>query len=216
MEPGMKEPPKLALRLLNLFVPASEAESIPGDLVEEFQAMAGEKSAGRANRWFWAQVVRSLGAMAWMDARTALRRTAGAVLSGLLVLGIGAAASLALFREMVLYLLRRYGFNGDPPVTVNLAMAGILILVPVVCCAGGAYISARLAKGSGVAAVLALGLALTLVLAIWTRAGFFPASEPLAIWQAALVLLGAWPSLLAGGYLRVRQLRASHTPARAA
>ena len=72
----MKEPPKLALRLLNLFVPASESESIPGDLTEEFQAIASKQSARRANRWFWAQVVWSISVLVWMDTRTAPRRTA--------------------------------------------------------------------------------------------------------------------------------------------
>ena len=209
----MKEPPKLALRLLNLFVPASESESIPGDLTEEFQVIASKKSARRANRWFRAQVVWSISALAWMDTRTAPRRTARAVLAGLLVLGIGAAALLALFRETVVYLLGRYGFFGNPPVFVNFALAGILILVSVLFCAGAAYVSARLAKGSGLAAVLALGLALTVLCAIWTGIAFFLGSEPLPAWQLAMVPLISWPAMLAGGYLRARQLRATHAPA---
>ena len=208
----MKEPPKLALRLLNLFVPASESESIPGDLTEEFQVIASKKSARRANRWFWAQVVWSIGVLAWMDTRTAPRRTARAALAGLLVLGIGAAALLALFRETVVYLLGRYGFFGDPPFIVNFVLAGILVLVSVLCCGGAAYVSARLAKGSGVAAILALGLLLTVPCAIWTRVAFLPDSEPMPGWQMAAVLVILWPSLIAGGYVRARQIKAGRAP----
>jgi hypothetical protein len=121
----MKEPPKLALGLLSLLVPASESESIPGDLTEEFQAIASEKSVRRANRWFWAQVVRSIGALAWMNARTAPRRTASAALAGLLVMGVGVAAVRALFVAMVMYLLGRYGFFGDPLFIVNFVLAAL-------------------------------------------------------------------------------------------
>jgi len=208
----MKEPPKLALGLLSLLVPASESESIPGDLTEEFQAIASEKSVRRANRWFWAQVVRSIGALAWMNARTAPRRTASAALAGLLVMGVGVAAVRALFVAMVMYLLGRYGFFGDPPFIVNFVLAGILVLVSVLCCGGAAYVSARLAKGSGVAAILALGLLLTVPCAIWTRVAFFPDSEPMPGWQMAAVLVILWPSLIAGGYVRARQIKAGRAP----
>ena len=208
----MKEPPKLALKLLDLFVPVSERESIPGDLMEELQAIASEKTERQANRWFWMQVVRSIGAVAWMNARAATGRTLGAILAGLLVLGSGAAVLLASFVAGVEYELGRYGLSSAPAL-VGVAFAGWLVLGSASCCASAAYVSSRLARGGGPVAVMALGFSLTVLFTIWTRVALFPDSEPLAGWLSALVLLISWPAMLAGGYMAARRHRATRCSA---
>ena len=48
-------PPRLALWLLRVALPASERESLVGDLVEELATIAAERGDGGARRWFWRQ-----------------------------------------------------------------------------------------------------------------------------------------------------------------
>ena len=48
-------PPRLALWLLRVTLPASEREPVIGDLVEELATIAAERGDGNARRWFWRQ-----------------------------------------------------------------------------------------------------------------------------------------------------------------
>ncbi len=48
-------PPRLALWILRLSLPATERESFTGDLVEEMATIAAERGHGTARRWLWRQ-----------------------------------------------------------------------------------------------------------------------------------------------------------------
>lgn len=48
-------PPRLALWILRLSLPATERESFIGDLVEEMATIAAERGHGTARRWLWRQ-----------------------------------------------------------------------------------------------------------------------------------------------------------------
>ena len=48
-------PPRLALWLLRVALPATEREPLIGDLVEELVTIAAERGDGAARRWFWRQ-----------------------------------------------------------------------------------------------------------------------------------------------------------------
>lgn len=54
------EPPRSATWLLSLFAPIDKAETIVGDLFEEFSAMAGKEGIAAARRWYWRQAVKSI------------------------------------------------------------------------------------------------------------------------------------------------------------
>ena len=56
----MLQPPSLALRLINLFAPVEDSESIVGDLLEEFSHLASNAGVAFARRWFWRQTVKSI------------------------------------------------------------------------------------------------------------------------------------------------------------
>ena len=53
------QPPRIAVWLVNLFIPAAEAEPILGDLLEEFSRLAG-KSTFFAHRWYWRQAWKTI------------------------------------------------------------------------------------------------------------------------------------------------------------
>jgi hypothetical protein len=54
------QPPETAKWLLDLFTPYEEAESIHGDLMEEFWSLVLAKGPDDARRWYWRQCVKSV------------------------------------------------------------------------------------------------------------------------------------------------------------
>ena len=57
MSQGLSSPPRLALWLLRVALPASEREPVIGDLVEEMATIAAERGDARARWWLWRQGV---------------------------------------------------------------------------------------------------------------------------------------------------------------
>jgi hypothetical protein len=53
-------PPRIALWLVDLFTPSEQAESIPGDLLEEFLELALKSGDAFARRWYWRQSVKTV------------------------------------------------------------------------------------------------------------------------------------------------------------
>lgn len=53
-------PPRIAVWLVDLFTPAEQTESIPGDLLEEFSGLASKSGLACARRWYWRQSVKTI------------------------------------------------------------------------------------------------------------------------------------------------------------
>lgn len=53
-------PPRIAARLVELFASAEQAESILGDLHEEFSEVASKSGVVAAHRWYWRQTVKTI------------------------------------------------------------------------------------------------------------------------------------------------------------
>jgi hypothetical protein len=76
------EPPRLAVWLLTLFALDDEAESILGDLLEEFTLLASTSGAPFARRWYWRQSLKTILQLAVLGFRTAPWLTTVAVVGG--------------------------------------------------------------------------------------------------------------------------------------
>ena len=50
-EPNFVQPPRIAVWLVNLFTPAEEAESILGDLLEEYSHLESKSGVTFARSW---------------------------------------------------------------------------------------------------------------------------------------------------------------------
>lgn len=57
---SLVQPPRLAVWLVDLFTPIGQAESIPGDLLEEFSEIYSKSGVVSARRWYWRQSVKSV------------------------------------------------------------------------------------------------------------------------------------------------------------
>ena len=80
------QPPRLATWLIGLFASGGEAESIPGDLLEEYSHLALEAGVSVARRWYWRQTVRSIAHLFGAGFRIAPWSTAAVVVGGFFLL----------------------------------------------------------------------------------------------------------------------------------
>lgn len=76
------QPPRFAVWLLTLFALDEEAESILGDLMEEFSLLASKSGVPFARRWYWRQTLKTVYQLADQGFRTAPWSTMVAVLGG--------------------------------------------------------------------------------------------------------------------------------------
>lgn len=88
-QPHFAQPPSVAVWLISLFAGGEEAESILGDLEEEFLLIASQSgvsaSGGAAQRWYWRQAIRTVPRLAGLSFRAAPWTTAATVAGGFLL-----------------------------------------------------------------------------------------------------------------------------------
>jgi len=76
------QPPRIAVWLLTFFALDDEAESILGDLLEEFSLLASKLGVPFARRWYWRQTLKTVLQLAVLGFRTAPWLTTAAVAAG--------------------------------------------------------------------------------------------------------------------------------------
>ncbi len=54
------QPPRIAVWFVDLFIPYEQAESIPGELLEEFSDLASKSGLVSARRWYWRQTAKTI------------------------------------------------------------------------------------------------------------------------------------------------------------
>lgn len=89
--PSTPQPPRLASWLLDLFTPYNQAESIPGDLHEEFSNVLSQHGIPRARRWYWRQSLKSIAHLFAASFRTSPLSIIGSVIAGFLLLAWSAS-----------------------------------------------------------------------------------------------------------------------------
>src|SRR5258708_12042968 len=77
--------PRIAAWLIELVTPHEQAESIPGDLLEEFSELASRSGLTSARRWYWRQSVKTIAHLACAGFRVAPWSIAGAAVMGYLL-----------------------------------------------------------------------------------------------------------------------------------
>jgi hypothetical protein len=198
------QPPRLAVWLVNLFIPYEQTESILGDLLEEFSDLALKSDVAFARRWYWRQSVKTIGHLIGSGFRSAPWRIAGAVLIGFLLLPYG----LILPEKIIVAVLRVFPVypNYDHKNVYELWMfwvplaihIGWVIVRIIIGC-----IVAILAKGREMIATIALGLSslpLRLVAIIVNRPG--------RVFTPPAILIGFIVAFVIGGVI-VREIRSA-------
>jgi hypothetical protein len=83
--PDFVQPPRIAVWLVNLFTSGDNAESILGDLLEEFTHLATKSGPLFASRWYWRQSVKTITHLFGTAFRVAPWSTIAAVTGGYLL-----------------------------------------------------------------------------------------------------------------------------------
>jgi hypothetical protein len=78
-------PPRLAVWLVHLFAAGVEAESLLGDMLEEFSHLASKSGPAFARRWFWRQTRNTIANLFTNAFRVAPWQTAATVIGGFLL-----------------------------------------------------------------------------------------------------------------------------------
>jgi hypothetical protein len=79
------QPPRLAVWFIHLFTAHENAESIFGDLLEEYSDLASKSGVTFARRWYWRQTVGTIAHLFGSGFRAAPWSTAGAAVGGFLL-----------------------------------------------------------------------------------------------------------------------------------
>jgi hypothetical protein len=80
------QPPRAAVRSVDLFVSNERAESIHGKLLEEFSNLASKSGLGSARRWYWRQSAKTIVGLIGTGFREAPWLMVGTVIGGFLLL----------------------------------------------------------------------------------------------------------------------------------
>jgi hypothetical protein len=208
--------------LITLFTPADEAESMLGDLLEEFSQLASKSGVAFARGWYWRQTVKTIAHLTGSGFRSAPWTTVAAVAGGFLLIRFG----LMFYGQAIETVLDRYRFYeyvadlGRQQPSVNVAAAymywinrGMMLgRLLVLMMAGG--IVAGIAKGREMTATIALGLCMAALginvsLVIVARTGHYAF---LFLW-ALPGAFAAFIAIVAGGVIvRARRSAAAARP----
>jgi hypothetical protein len=105
------QPPRIAIRLVQLFTTA-EDESILGDLLEEYSHVASQSGVAFARRWYWRQTLKTIAYLICTSFRTAPLSTSSAVAGGFLLRGlVGRLVEPAIFAVLERYQIFDHHFT---------------------------------------------------------------------------------------------------------
>ncbi|MFL6352973.1 MAG: permease prefix domain 2-containing transporter [Bryobacteraceae bacterium] len=106
------QPSRIAVWLLDLFAPAEEAESIVGDLHEEFSLVVSKSGVAFARRWYWRETVTTIASLFGTAFRTAPWTMLATVVGGFWLIGFATRSSLHAM-QTILDAHRFYEFHPD-------------------------------------------------------------------------------------------------------
>jgi hypothetical protein len=203
-------PPQLTSWLLDLFVPTGRADSIVGDLLEEFTQRAAHSGRGVARRWYRGQVLRSIVHLLVLQLRIAPGATIGAVLGGLALQHYSVRA-VDFTVGLLLAHVSVYRYVGAKAFWLIYGVGVELIL----CSLASGWLSAAISKGRemavGVTLSLVRGTALVpwLIFVFWRRPPNIPWLHSHAFYAQSMVFLLLPPIFLFVGAATCRKRRSS-------
>jgi hypothetical protein len=166
-------PPRIAAWLIELFSLNEQAESITGDLLEEFSDLVSKTGVASARRWYWRQSLKTTAQLIGNAFRVAPWSILGSVVGGFLLMRFGSRlpeqVMIALLRAQRPYSTAHYNAY------VFWVTDGILIARLVESMLVGCVV-AMAAKGKELVATTTLSLIVVAVIGMgWAQsAGFWP------------------------------------------
>jgi hypothetical protein len=203
-------PPRIAVWLVGLLTPASYAESILGDLYEEFFDLAARSGVAVARRWFWRQSRKTAANLVAAQVLAAPWSLVGAVMLGFLLRRVGLSNPAGIV-VMILQTQKPYS-NLHYDFYVWMMNWGIPIVGVIQSLAVGCVVAA-VARGREILAALAMtALSMVLVAVSFSRLLHQLPSNVPAPWPLLALNFQSWIAIVIGGILvrRIRSLSSRH------
>jgi len=202
------QPPRVAAWLVSLYSSAEEAESILGDLLEEFSSLALQSGDASARRWYWRQTGATIAHLFGRAVRMAPWSTTAAVVGGLFLMSFGfRLEERAIFAVLHRYRVFDYHFDAY----VFFASTGIEIGRVILSLFVGCVV-ALAAKGRETIATTTLAFIFSAMagtaLVVWLATG-----QALFLWNLAWQFAGWIAIVIGGGMVRTARLRLSRAKA---
>jgi hypothetical protein len=164
MMPSAVRPPVVASWLVDLFTSDKQAESLPGDLLEEFADLASKSGLASARRWYWRQSMKTVAHLIGAGFRASPLLTVVTTFGGFWLLQY----SYPMIEPVLVALLRtqRPYSNMHVDAYMFFLNSGILVGRVIVPLSVGCIV-AMVAKGREIVAAMTLGLLRVALLGGW-------------------------------------------------
>jgi hypothetical protein len=210
-QPHFVQPPRIAVWLISLFALSEEAESILGDLLEEFNLLASTSGVLSARNWYWRQTIKTVPRLAGIGFRTAPLVTLTAVAGGFLLRRLVAP----LVEPPIFAVLERYRvFEHHFGTYMFFASTGIDIGHLITFLLIG-FVVAFVARQREMVATTTLALifaamAIVASVYIWIRFGY-----DASLWRLTWYFADSFVIVVAGAIVRMHRLAAESRPSAA-
>jgi len=204
-KPSLIQPPHLAVWLLNLFALTEEAESILGDLLEEFSLIASESGLASARSWYWRQTMRTVPQLASVGFRTAPWITAAAVAGGFLLRKlvaplVGSATFAVLERyQFFEHHFSTYMFFASTGIDIGHLITFLFI----------GFVVAFAAREREMVATMALGLIYGAMAVVGSVYVVSRTGDNASLWRLTWYFVDALAIVIAGAIVRTHRLAAA-------
>jgi hypothetical protein len=192
------QPPRIATWLVDLFTADEQAESIQGDLLEEFSHLSSKSGVPFARRWYWRQTVKTVSQLMVVGFRTAPWSTTAAIVGGFFLRRfVSGLPERAIFAVLHRYQVYDHHFN----TYLFFASSGIDIGHVIVFMFVGCMV-ALAAKGREMVSTMALGLVFSAMavfgsLVMVTRTGDYA-----FLWRLTWYFADSFAMIIAGSIIR--------------
>jgi hypothetical protein len=211
-QPNFVQPPRIAVWLINLFALAEEAESILGDLLEEFSLLAEKSGAPSARNWYWRQTIKTVPRLAGLGFRTAPSITAAAVVGGFLLRKLVAAlvgsvtfAVLEKYQVFFEHHLSAYLFFASTGLDIEHLITFLLI----------GFIVAFVARQREMVATIVLALIWGTMAVVGSRYAAIRSGNDALLWRLTWYFADSFVIVVAGAIVRMNRLATKSRPSAA-
>jgi hypothetical protein len=207
-QPDFVRPPAIAVRLISVLARAEDAESIQGDLLEEFSLLVSRLGAPSARRWYWRQTLKTIPRLVGAGFRAAPWMAGAAVIGGFLLRRLVApwvepAVFAVLDRYQVFdHHISVYRFIASTGIDIGHLITFLLI----------GFLVALVAKQSEIAATAVLALIWAALAVVGSIYGATRTGDYALLWRLTWYLGDSFAIVLAGAIVRMHRLAARSRP----
>ncbi len=202
-------PPRMAVWLIGLFALPEEAESILGDLLEEFSLLASKSGEPCARRWYWRQTLKTVPRLAGAGVRTSLWLTGAAVVGGFLLRRLlGKLVGRAMFAVLERYLdffahhVNVYLFLASTGIDIAHLMTFLMI----------GFAVALVARRNEMVATIALAFIFWAMAVVGSVYALIRDGDGALLWRLTWYFSDSLAIVVAGAIVRTRRLNVTSRP----